>query len=128
MLGHIKRLTLLLLSISFATCDAQASAGPVFGKIEGRVSLSPSKPVCRADEPCVGAYAQAKVAVRSESGDFIVHATADEQGAFLFKVPAGTFVVSVEVDSPLMRCAQARVVVTTAATVRADIDCDTGLR
>ena len=43
-------------------------------------------------------------------------------------VPPGEYAVAVDTDAALPRCSQAQVVVAPGTTIRADIDCDTGIR
>ena len=129
MTQNLRRLMFLALAAAgLPACGNPIAAGDGASAIEGRVSLGPSMPVCRQGIPCDRAFSGAKVVVRTESGASIARATADEDGKFRVDVAAGVYNVGVDVDGPLPRCSQIRVVVTAGKPARADVDCDTGIR
>lgn len=116
---------LALALCSLPACSAETSGG---GIIEGHVSRGPIMPVCRDGVPCDGVYADAKIVVKDKAGAVAARATADRNGDFKVGVRAGAFAVGVDVSGPFPSCSQVDIVVVDGATVRADVDCDTGIR
>jgi hypothetical protein len=78
--------------------------------------------------PCDGVYAGANIVVRDKGGDEVARTVADDKGEFRVSVSAGARVVGVSVKGPLPRCGAAEVVVVAGQSVRADLDCDSGIR
>jgi len=129
MISDLRRLLLLpLLVIGLPSCGSETAGGAAHGTIEGRVSLAPVMPVCRQGVPCDGVYAGAKIVARVRGGEALAHAQTNSAGEFRLDVPPGEYAVAVDADAALPRCSQAQVVVAAGATIRADIDCDTGIR
>ena len=120
--------SLSLIVCVLSACGAETAGGGPSGVIEGRVSLGPIMPVCQEGVPCDGIYANAKIIVRDKSGSTVATTNADQRGVFRVAVPAGAVVVGVDVEGTPPHCSQAEVVVAADVTVRANIDCDTGIR
>ena len=117
-----------LVALVLPACGADMGASGALGTIEGRVRLGPVMPVCREGVPCDGVYAGANIVVRDKGGDEVAHTTADDKGEFRVDVSAGARVVSVSVKGPLPSCGEVEVVVVARQSVRADLDCDSGIR
>ena len=120
--------TSFLLALCLCACGVETSSGNDFGRIEGHVSLSPTTPVCSAINSCEGAYVGANIIARTANGDVVGRATTDQQGDFALRVRAGKIDVGVEGSAKFPHCRPAHVVLAAGATVRANIDCDSGLR
>jgi hypothetical protein len=116
-----------LVLISLSACGAESSRAGA-GVIEGHVTLGPIMPVCRQGVPCDGVYGGAKIVVRDKAGEVVATAIADRNGDFKVGVRVGAFVVGVDVAGQMPSCTQVEVVVADGATVRSQIDCDSGIR
>lgn len=119
-----------LAAVSIALLALQAcEAGSLeTGVVEGVVKLGPIMPVCQAGVPCDGVYKGAKVALRTLEGRVVKRVTADDNGAFSMVAPTGRFEVVVEVEGPLPSCTPTQISVAARQSVRAEIDCDSGIR
>jgi hypothetical protein len=113
---------LSLVAFVLPACGAEMGASRALGTIEGRVALGPIMPVCQEGVPCDG------VVVRDKSGDEVARTTADDKGEFRVDVSAGARIVGVSVKGPMPSCRETEVVVVSGQSVRADLDCDSGIR
>jgi hypothetical protein len=129
MTRNLRQLVFLpLLVIGLPACGSETASGTAHGIIEGRVSLGPTMPVCLQGVPCDGVYEDAKIVVRFQSGEAVAHALTNQAGKFRLDVATGKYIVGVDTDAPLPRCSEAQVIIAAGVTIRADIDCDTGIR
>ncbi len=128
MIRNPRKLVFLLPLVMGLPACASETASTDNGIVEGRVSLGPTMPVCLQGVPCDGVYAGAKIIVRLQGGEAVAHAVTNQQGKFRVDLAAGKYIVGVETEAALPRCSEAQVIIAAGVTVRADIDCDTGIR
>jgi hypothetical protein len=122
----MRRLAVVTIALVLQACNAEPAAE--MGTVSGVVNLGPIMPVCQVGVPCDGVYKGAKVVLRIPGGQAVKRATADDNGAFQLDAPAGSYEVAVEVEGPLPRCTSVPVAVKARETVKAVVDCDSGIR
>jgi len=132
---------LFLATVGSATAWAQADSGfsqaspalvvPGFGPgVAGNISEGPIYPVCPVNVPCTKPFAGARVLVLgSTNPDSVVGmAVTNALGNFIVSVPAGDYLVRVQVPGFFPRCGDAKATLGARAFTLVQIECDTGIR
>jgi hypothetical protein len=97
------------------------------GRVEGVVLAGPTCPVEQPGQLCLPRPVDGEVqAMQNDQVKASAHT--DPSGRFELAVAAGNYTLTVDVGGPFPRCEPVPVEVRVAATVTADIDCDTGIR
>ena len=127
----MSRIVVVVLAVAMiaAACGSpgDTGAGPT-GRVHGSVLAGPTCPVEREGEPCEPVPVSGVVELVRDDG-IVASADLDATGSFELAVPAGDYVLSVDVgDRPFPACQPTAVGVVAGADVVADVDCDTGIR
>ncbi len=107
-----------------------ASTRPPAGTgVFGKVTAGPTCPVAQAENPCDPRPVDAEVEAQSPAGTVIATTHTDQAGAYDLQLAPATYtLVATTGSARLPRCTPTTVTVTRGGTVRANIDCDTGIR
>jgi hypothetical protein len=97
------------------------------GRIDGTVLAGPTCPVEVEGQTCPPRPVAGEV-LATQRGEVKARARTDPSGHYALILPAGTYVLRVDVGGALPTCPDATVVVQVAAAASADINCDTGIR
>ena len=97
------------------------------GRVQGSVTAGPTCAVEQAGHPCLPQPVRGRVSARGAGGS--THSAAvNATGHFQMTLPAGVYILSVQTGALLPRCSSITVTVEPAATAKANISCDTGIR
>ena len=110
-----------------STATTLTSVPAAYGIVRGAVTAGPTCPVEQAGHPCPPRPVSGAVSARRTDGTART-ATISKDGTYGVTVPAGTYTLSVQTGSLLVRCPPVKVVVSAGATVQANMFCDTGIR
>lgn len=97
------------------------------GRIDGTVLAGPTCPVAAEGQTCPPRPVAGEV-LATQRGEVKARARTDPSGHYELLLPAGTYVLQVDVGGASPRCSAATVDVRVAAVTSADINCDTGIR
>ncbi len=103
------------------------TAPPADTGVRGTVTAGPSCPVETPDRPCPPRPVAGRVEARSGSGG-LAASTATDAGAYVLRLPPGTYTITVVTGAVLPRCPAVTVAVPASGTATADIACDSGIR
>ena len=104
---------------------------PYNSGVRGTVSLGPTCPVMRdpPDPQCADrGYATTVVVHRTGSSSVFATGKSDENGAFEFSLPPGSYTLTATGGTMLPRCASIDVDVPVSGYITQNISCDTGIR
>ena len=96
--------------------------------MHGTVSVGPTCPVERADEPCPPQPVTATVHATNESGEEIATTQSGSDGRYSIALPPGRYVLTATTGSAYPYCDPTEIEVPPARDIVADISCDTGIR
>lgn len=116
---------------SFAFKVVPITADAPKGKVEGRVTLSPTCPVERMppDPNCAPKpYATSIDILKTGSSSVVTSIQSDASGAFNVSLDAGSYTLHAGGGKMLPRCTDVSVEVKNGQIIIADISCDTGIR
>jgi len=97
------------------------------GRIDGTVLAGPTCPVAVQGQTCPPRPVAGEV-LATQRGAVKARARTDPSGHYELILPAGTYVLQVDVGDASPACPAATVDVRVAAATSADINCDTGIR
>lgn len=119
-------LAVVLAAIAFAGC---AGAPAPQGGITGHALVGPTCPVQRdpPDPACADKPYQGPLVALDAAGTQRASASTDAAGAFVLRVPAGTYTVA-SPGGGLPRCSSAEVHVLDDMLVDVAVSCDSGIR
>ena len=103
------------------------AAGAVSG-VRGTVSLGPTEPVCRVDEPCSQPFATRVVVRDAHTGRRVTVVRSDERGRFRVRLRPGLYRLRAAGGRPLPSCPPVSARVRRDRFTRVALYCDTGLR
>lgn len=129
MLKKSAAFVVLLFSLLTA-CAVVTPASAEKSGVEGRVQVAPSCPgPQKIDQPaCTSGLPDLVVKLISPNGKTLKKTTTDSDGAFLLVVPAGSYVIRIEVQGMYPRCPEQDVVVAKNQMARMQLTCDSGMR
>lgn len=120
-------MAVVLVACGTVGTSAPPAPGTALGSVAGRVTAGPTCPVEMVGHPCPPHPVFADVEVRTGRGVIAsTHSNAD--GTYRLQVPAGRYTIVVVPKGVFPRCAAQTANVAAASTVRANINCDTGIR
>ena len=105
-----------------------AAAGKVDSGVRGTVTMGPTKPVCRVDEPCSRPYAARVVVRNARTGQRVRVVYSDEHGRFRVRLRPGRYRLRAIGDRPVPSCQAVSARVRRHRFTRVSLDCDTGIR
>jgi len=125
----IPRIFILLLLLLASACT---STGPP-GTLTGQVTIGPLTPVLREGEasptPAPEVYAARQIVIyRANGTKEVARAEINPQGVYQIELPAGTYVVDLNLISDHAAGLPATIEISPGQTTRLDIDIDTGIR
>jgi len=125
-------ITVFTLLVAAICGPAAAAIGspPAPAHVTGWVRAGPTCPVERPGRPCLPRpVAATKVQVRSLSGRVVATTRTKADGYYSVQLLPGRYVLVVETVGMFPRCPHVRVLVPPQVRVmRADVNCDTGIR
>jgi hypothetical protein len=105
-----------------------AMAGVIDSGVSGTVTLGPTRPVCRVDEPCSRPYATRVVVRNANTGRRVAVVNSDDRGRFRVRLRPGAYRLRAAGGRPLPSCQAVSLRVHRHRFTRVTLDCDTGIR
>lgn len=123
--------TLLLIPLAMmgVACTIAAEGASRAG-VTGRISVSNSCPGPQRinQPPCTSVLADAKLVLRQLNGTVASETATTADGSYAFHIPAGSYVLQVNVEGIYPRCPEIEVNVAKGLVTQADVVCDSGMR
>ena len=124
----MKRFLWFCLAVSIlVACSSTSTPAPDTG-VEGTVTIGPSCPVVREDQPCPDEPFQATFKVLTASGDEVTQFTTDENGQYHIALPPGNYILRTATKGVLPHTTAPAFTVTAGQFTKLDIVFDSGIR